>query len=255
MQPNISLGARHHHTTLRVENNQSRRRPTSWSLSKLPVSDLYWKLFARGSTFLLDQPRTVGPIARKTREKVVLLSLIFLFLSLFPFLSPFLPSSQIVWSKVKFGEYFLPHVNIPLAPWITLITLSIYLGFLSNHVLPHVSYRSHLSSCLASSTLDTCLILSHSKAQSVPHYSWCLKKCEIPTVLEFDEIRYGSEISRDDSNGEVHFVIQDLENFWILTEITVLLFFGKFEFSRVLQTWFNQPCLYQQLREHLSTIR
>ena len=32
-----------------------------------------------------------------------------------------------------------------LAPWITLITLSIYLGFPSNHVLPHVSYGSHLS--------------------------------------------------------------------------------------------------------------
>ena len=78
------------------------------------------------------------------REKVELLSLSFLLLSLCPFLS-FLSSYRIVWSKVKFGEYFLPHVNTPLAPWITLITLSIYLGFLSN-VLPHVSYGSHLSS-------------------------------------------------------------------------------------------------------------
>ena len=192
LQPNISLGARHHHTTLRVENNQSRRRPTSWSLSKLPVSGLYWKLFAWGRTFLLDLPGTVGPIAGKTREKVVLLSLSFLLLSLFHFLSPFLPSSRIFWSKVKFGEYFLPHVNIPLAPWITLITLSIYLGFLSNHVLPHVSYRSHLSSCLTISPLDTCLILSHSNAQSVPHYSRCPEKREIPIVSEFDEIRCGS---------------------------------------------------------------
>ena len=91
MQPNTSLGARHHHTTLRVENNQSTRRPTSWSLSKLPVSGLYCKLSARGSTFLLDLQGTVGPIAGKTREKVELLSLSFLLLSLFPFLSS--PSS------------------------------------------------------------------------------------------------------------------------------------------------------------------
>ena len=146
MEPNVPLGEKHHHTALRVENNQSRRRPTSWSLSKLPVSGLYWKLSVRGSTFILDPSGATSPIARKTREKVELLSLSFLLLSFFPFLSPFLSSSRIVWSKVKFGEYFLPHVNTPLAPWISLITLSIYLGFLSNHVLPHVSYRSHFSS-------------------------------------------------------------------------------------------------------------
>ena len=52
MQPNIPFGEKHHHTALRVETNQSRRRPTSWSLSKLPVFGLYLKLFARGSTFL-----------------------------------------------------------------------------------------------------------------------------------------------------------------------------------------------------------
>ena len=143
MQPNIPLGARHHHTTLRVENNQSRRRTTSWSLSKLPVSSLYLKLFARGSTFLFASSESAGPIFGKTREKVELLSLSFLLLSLFLSFLFFLPN---VWSKVKFREYFLPHVNTPLAPWITLITLSIYLGFISNHVLPHVSYGSHLSS-------------------------------------------------------------------------------------------------------------
>ena len=126
MQPNIPLGVKHHHTALRVKNNQSRRRPTSWSLLKLPVSSLYWKLFGPS--------RTVGQIVRKTRDQVELLSLSFLLLSLFPFLSPFLSSSWIVWSKVKFGEYFLPHFNTPLAPWITLITLSIYLGFLQSCV-------------------------------------------------------------------------------------------------------------------------
>ena len=143
MQPNIPLGARHNHTTLKIENNQSRRRPTSWSLSKLPIFGQYWELFARGSTFLLAPPGTASPIAEKPREKVELLFLSFL--PLFYFSSPLLHPTG--WSKlVKFGEYLLPHVITPLAPWITLITLSIYLGFLSNHVFPHVSYGSHLSS-------------------------------------------------------------------------------------------------------------
>ena len=124
MQPKLSLGARHHHTTLRVENNQSRRRPTCWILSKLPVSGLYWKLFVRGSTFLLDLPGTTGPIAGKTREKVELLSLSFLFLFLFPFIFPFLSSSRIVWSKVKFGEYFFCHMSIP--HWLLGLPLSLY---------------------------------------------------------------------------------------------------------------------------------
>ena len=62
----------------------------------------------------------------------------------------------------------------------------------------------------------------------------CLEKREIPTVSEFDENRRGSWISRDDSNIKVRFVIRDLEKFWILTEITVLPFFRKLEFSQVL---------------------
>ena len=70
--------------------------------------------------------------------------------------------------------------------------------------------------------------------------SRCLEKCEIPTVSEFDEIRSGSLISREDSNGEVRFIIRDLEKFRILTEITVLPFFQKLEFFRVLQIdWYT----------------
>ena len=144
MQPNVPLRAKHHHTALRVENDQSRRSPTSSSLSNLLISGLYLKLFVRGSTFLLDTSGTTGPIAGKPREKVEVLSLSFL--PLFSFLSFFMSFSRIFLSKVKFGEYFLSHANTPLAPWITSFTLSIYLGFLSNHVLPHVPYGSHLSS-------------------------------------------------------------------------------------------------------------
>ena len=38
------------------------------------------------------------------------------------------------------------------------------------------------------------------------------KKVSTPTVLEFDEILRANYISRDDSNGEIRFVIRDLEN-------------------------------------------
>ena len=55
----------------------------------------------------------------------------------------------------------------------------------------------------------------------------CLEKREIPTVSEFDEIQRGSLISRENSNGEVRFVIRDLEKFQNFTEITVLPFFRK----------------------------
>ena len=46
----------------------------------------------------------------------------------------------------------------------------------------------------------------------------------------------GSEISRDNLNGEVRFVIRDLEKFRILIEITVLPVFRKLEFSQVLHS-------------------
>ena len=68
-------GQDNHHTTLRVENNQSRRRPTSWSLSKLPDSGLYFQLLSRGRTFPPSSPETYGPIVGKSREKVEPLSL------------------------------------------------------------------------------------------------------------------------------------------------------------------------------------
>ena len=56
------------------------------------------------------------------------------------------------------------------------------------------------------------------------------KNLQIPTVSKFDENRRGSYISRDDSNGEVHFVIRDLEKFWIFTEITILPFSENWNF-------------------------
>ena len=53
-----------------------------------------------------------------------------------------------------------------------------------------------------------------------------LKNVKILTVLEFDEIRLGSKISRDDSNSIVCFIIRDLENFQILH----LYYRGKLQF-------------------------
>ena len=121
MQPNVPLGAKHHHTTLRVENNQSRRRPTSWNLLKLTVFGLYWKLFARGSTFLLNPLGTVGPIAVKTREKVELLPLSFLPLFSFP---PFLFIPTVLLGLKLSLESTFYHMSIP--HWLLGLPLSPY---------------------------------------------------------------------------------------------------------------------------------
>ena len=66
-----------------------------------------------------------------------------------------------------------------------------------------------------------------------------LEKREIPTVSEFDEIRRDSYILREDSNGEVCFVIRDLENFQVLACIILVKlpfcpFSEKMKISRVL---------------------
>ena len=59
------------------------------------------------------------------------------------------------------------------------------------------------------------------------------KNVQILTVLKFDENRGGSYISRDDSNGEVRFIIRDLEKFQIFIEITILPFLRKLDFLGV----------------------
>ena len=66
-------------------------------------------------------------------------------------------------------------------------------------------------------------------APSVPLNARFLKKRENFDCLG---IRCGSQISRDDSKGEICFVIRDLEKFRIFTEITILPFFEKIGFSR-----------------------
>ena len=66
------------------------------------------------------------------------------------------------------------------------------------------------------------------------------KNVPTPTVSELNEILHASKISRDDSNGAIHFVIQDLENklricnrnYNFVIEITILPFFQKLEFLR-----------------------
>ena len=64
------------------------------------------------------------------------------------------------------------------------------------------------------------------------------KNVSTPTISEFNEILRASYISRDDSNGEIRFIIRDLENkfrifnlnYNFLTKITILPFFQKLEF-------------------------
>ena len=74
------------------------------------------------------------------------------------------------------------------------------------------------------------------------------KNLQIPTVSEFDENRRGSYISRDDSNGEVHFVIRDLEKFWIFIEMTILPFSENWNFleSYMGVNWFSQKLFAKQ---------
>ena len=162
MQPNTFLGARHHHTTLRVENNQSRRRPTSLSLSKLPVSGLYWKLFERGNTFLLDPPGTAGPIAEKTREKVELLSLSFLPLFSFLSFSP-LPTVLLGLNSSLEGN-LCPHVNTLdyLSPYPSTLDFSLIMCFHKSLMGPTWAL------CLNYPALDTWYTVNHSTCAKCP---------------------------------------------------------------------------------------
>ena len=59
-----------------------------------------------------------------------------------------------------------------------------------------------------------------------------LEKREIPTTSESDEIRHSYQISRDDFNGEVRFVIRDLEKILDFYRNYDFSFFEKIGFSR-----------------------
>ena len=68
------------------------------------------------------------------------------------------------------------------------------------------------------------------------------------TVSEFNEIRLGDKISRDDFNGKVHFVIRDLKKLQVLAcpiqikLITIFPFLAKFKilaFSQILHFTFS----------------
>ena len=75
----------------------------------------------------------------------------------------------------------------------------------------------------------------------------CLELREIPTILESNEIRLGSQISRDDSNGEVCFVIQDLENFRFSTCTSAKNYhFSLFQKNCIFPRFYNrQSCHWQ----------
>ena len=67
-----------------------------------------------------------------------------------------------------------------------------------------------------------------------------LEKREIPIISEFNEIRLGNLNSRDEFNGEVRFIIRDLEKFQastctIATNYRFTNFQKKFIFPQILQ--------------------
>ena len=162
MQPNIPLGARHNHTTLKIENNQIWRRPTSWSLLKLPVSGLYLKLFARGNTFLLAPSRTAGPIAGKPRDKVELLYLSFLPLFSFSSIPPVGPR----WLSLEstFCHMSIPHwlLGLPLSPYPSTLDFS---PIMCCH-MPLMGPTWAL--CLTYPALDTWHYVNHSSRAKCP---------------------------------------------------------------------------------------
>ena len=129
-----------HHTTLRVENNQSRRRHTSWSFSKLPDSSLYLQLLSRGKTFPLASSETDGLIIGKSREKVEPLSLTLPLKYGLPFSLPFPLSPN------QFGED-TGQVRCPLTCHLS--NSKWLLGLpLSSYPLPWISLQSCVATCL-----------------------------------------------------------------------------------------------------------
>ena len=119
---------------LRPKNKPSRRRaPTSRSLAKIPYFGLYVKPSSRGRTLPLTPTRNDGPIARKSREKVELLSPPPSSLSFFYFLPLFLSPHQIVWSNKSSGmsspatcHPLIGSLGFPLSsyPYLWIFTLS-----------------------------------------------------------------------------------------------------------------------------------
>ena len=124
---------------------------------------LHW-----GRTLLLASPEFDGPITEKFREKLESLSLKILFLSLsFLDLFPSLlhsPSTSLVKMGSRGLVLFLPHVSPSLAPRIFLTPLSIYFGFPSNPIVPHVSYGPTWALFFFTHpTLDTWRLLGYPK--------------------------------------------------------------------------------------------
>ena len=74
--------------------------------------------------------------------------------------------------------------------------------------------------------------------------------------LEFHEIRLGSSISLDDFNGDVCFVIRDLENLWVLacTIYAKLPFFHFFRKNEIFSSFTISLVSYTVSRLFLSEL-
>ena len=199
--------------------------------------------------FPLALPKTDGPIIGKSREKVESLSF-----------SLSNSSSQIWFCLSLSPNRYRSQVRCPLtyhlsnSQWLLGLPLSPYPSTLDFPpiICCHMSLLGPTSAiCLTSSPLDTCLILSHSIAPSVPHYSWCLKKHEILTVSEFNVVARFREMIpmvKFVSSSEI------LKNSIFLTEIIIFPFFRKLEFFGVLQicAWCSSSPNQRSSRESAS---
>ena len=116
MQPTFPVGQHNHHTTLRIESNQSRRRPTSWSFCQNSPTPVSMRSPCREvELFLLLhlKPRFRFPRNLERRWSLSSLQLSFLNPPLFRFL--LFPHPTVGPRWVKGLSSLLPHVHFSMA--------------------------------------------------------------------------------------------------------------------------------------------
>ena len=170
----------------------------------------------RGSTFLLAPMKTDGLISVHLRDKRKTPFPIF-------FLSPSSPPSR---SSLSVSSFFFPF-EFPFSfyPFLSFFFKKIWIHGSHCAMCPSLiqvcfyletiyffSIQFILNELSSSHFLTSEIFVKISSLESLATYHSENRK-NIPTISEFDKTFLGQWILQDKSNGSVHFVIQDLENF------------------------------------------